>query len=32
MSSFSVPVIRIRGIEPIANGDAIELAVVGDYR
>jgi RNA ligase (TIGR02306 family) len=32
MSSFSVPVIRIRGIEPIANADAIELAVVGDYR
>lgn len=32
MSTFSVPVIRIKDIEPIPNADAIELAVVGDYR
>lgn len=32
MSSFVVPVVRIRAIEPIPNADAIELAVVGDYR
>ncbi|MTJ93611.1 MAG: RNA ligase (ATP) [Desulfovibrio sp.] len=32
MSNFSVPVVRVRGIEPIPNADAIELAVVGDYR
>ena len=32
MSNFSVPVVRIRGIEPIPNADAIELAVIGDYR
>ncbi len=32
MSTFAVPVVRVRGIEPIANADAIELAVVGDYR
>lgn len=30
--SFVVPVTRVRAIEPIANADAIELAVVGDYR
>lgn len=32
MSSFSVPVVAIRAIEPIPGADAIELAVVGDYR
>lgn len=32
MSSFSVPVVRIKAIEPIYGSDAIELAVVGDYR
>ena len=32
MSSFDVKVTRIRAIEPIENADAIELAVVGDYR
>lgn len=32
MSSFTVPVVRIRDVEPITNADAIELAVVGDYR
>ena len=32
MSTFAAPVIRIRAIEPIPNADAIELAVVGDYR
>jgi RNA ligase (TIGR02306 family) len=32
MSSFVVPVVRVRAIEPIPNADAIELAVVGDYR
>lgn len=32
MSSFSVPVVCIRAIEPIPGADAIELAVVGDYR
>lgn len=32
MSTFSVPVVRIRAIEPIPGADAIELAVVGDYR
>ena len=32
MSAFSVPVVSIRAIEPIPNADAIELAVVGDYR
>lgn len=32
MSTFSVKVIRIRAIEPIENADAIELAVIGDYR
>jgi hypothetical protein len=32
VSNFSVPVVRIRAIEPIPNADAIELAVIGDYR
>lgn len=32
MSTFSVSVVRIRAIEPITNADAIELAVIGDYR
>jgi len=32
MSQFTVPVVRVRGIEPIEKADAIELAVVGDYR
>ena len=32
MSTFTVTVTRIRAIEPIPNADAIELAVVGDYR
>ena len=32
MSSFAAPVVRIRAIEPIPGADAIELAVVGDYR
>lgn len=32
MSTFSVPVIRLGGIEPHPNADRIELAVVGDYR
>lgn len=32
MSTFTVSITRIRDIEPIANADAIELAVVGDYR
>ena len=32
MSTFEVPVVRIRAIEPIPGADAIELAVVGDYR
>lgn len=32
MSTFSVPVVRIRAIEPIEDADAIELAVIGDYR
>ena len=32
MSTFSVPVVKIRGVEAIPNADAIELAVVGDYR
>lgn len=32
MSTFSVPVVRVAGIEPIPNADAIELAVIGDYR
>ena len=32
MSRFAVQLTRIRNIEPIAGADAIELAVVGDYR
>lgn len=32
MSTFRVPVTEIRAIEPIPGADAIELAVVGDYR
>lgn len=32
MSTFTVPVVRIGAIEPIENADAIELAVIGDYR
>jgi len=32
MSTFAVKLTRIRAIEPIDNADAIELAVVGDYR
>ena len=32
MSEFSVPVVTITAVEPIPDADAIELAVVGDYR
>jgi RNA ligase (TIGR02306 family) len=32
MSTFSVPVVKIRAIEPIAGADAIEAAVIGEYR
>jgi RNA ligase (TIGR02306 family) len=32
MSNFRVPVVKIREIESIPGADAIELAVVGDYR
>lgn len=32
MSTFAVKVTRIKSIEPIENADAIELAVIGDYR
>lgn len=32
MSTFNVQVIRVAAIEPIEGADAIELAVVGDYR
>lgn len=32
MSTFTVPVVRINAIEPIEGADAIELAVIGDYR
>ena len=32
MSTFTVPVVRISAIEPIVDADAIELAVIGDYR
>ena len=32
MSKFTVPIVRIRAIEPISNADMIELAVVGEYR
>ena len=32
MSQFEVKVVRIADIEAIPNADAIEVAVVGDYR
>jgi hypothetical protein len=32
MSTFRVPVIRVRAVEPSPTADAIELAVIGDYR
>jgi RNA ligase (TIGR02306 family) len=32
MSEFSVPIVRIRAVEPIPDADKIELVVVGDYR
>lgn len=32
MSSFSVPIVVIRNIEPIDGADAIEVAVVGGYK
>lgn len=32
MSTFTVSVVRIRAVEPIPDADAIELAVIGDYR
>lgn len=32
MSTFDVSVVRVSAIEPIECADAIELAVVGDYR
>mgnify|MGYP002141953496 CR=1 FL=1 len=32
MSTFTVPVVEIRAVEPIPGADKIELAVVGDYR
>lgn len=32
MSNFTAPVVCIRDIEPIPDADAIELAVVGEYR
>lgn len=32
MSTFTVPVVKIAAIEPIEGADAIELAVIGDYR
>lgn len=32
MSTFTVPVVKIKAIEPIEGADAIELAVIGDYR
>lgn len=32
MSEFSVPIVRVRAVEPIPDADRIELAVVGDYR
>lgn len=32
MSTFEVPVVKINAIEPINGADAIELAVIGDYR
>lgn len=32
MSTFSVPVVRLSGVEPHPNADRLDLAVVGDYR
>jgi RNA ligase (TIGR02306 family) len=32
LSTFATTIVRIRAIEPIPNADAIELAVVGEYR
>lgn len=32
MAKFEVKVVRIRSIEAIEGADAIEMAVVGDYR
>lgn len=32
MSTFEVKVVKIEAIEPIVNADAIEVAMVGDYR
>ena len=32
MSTFNVPVVRVRAIEPIPGADNIELAVTNDYR
>lgn len=32
MSTFEVKIVQVKAIEPIADADAIELAVVGDYR
>jgi RNA ligase (TIGR02306 family) len=32
MSSFCAPVVTVRAIEPIPDADAIELAVVGEFR
>lgn len=32
MSTFVVPVVTVRAIEPIVGADVIELAVVGEYR
>ncbi len=32
MAEFAVNVVEIRGVEPIAEADRIELAVIGDYR
>lgn len=32
MSTFEVKVVQVRSIEPIPDADAIELAVIGEYR
>lgn len=32
MSTFACPIVRVRAIEPIPDADAIELAVVGEFR
>jgi RNA ligase (TIGR02306 family) len=32
MANFTVPVVRVRQIEPIPGADVIEVALVGDYR